>query len=1432
MDLTLTVVVAATGGSADVRLAAPDSSSAAVLLSKVRQAAGAAPDCPLSLAGRDLVGDGTVADCGLAAGAVIVAGRSLPVPAAALADLLVTSGPDSGRQVALASGDHVVGRSPHCDVPLADPTISRRHLMLSVSANATTVTDLISANGVLVDGELLTTGDVVTAPFGVAIRLGDSEIVLERHRQPQTGGLSSDRVAIHRQPRLVAPPAIVDVTFPPAPAPTTPVRVPAIAAVTPLIAGIALSLVLHQWQFLAFTALSPIMVLGQAGSDRWSSRRAARTARREHDEATAVAARQLAEALHHERARRHNAAPDLGHLMSAAAQRGSRLWHRGPDDPDLLRLRVGRGDLPSETRVIGAGPVTVADVPVCVSLSEVAVLGVSGPPDLRAGMARSLVMQVATLHSPADVQLVILAPGRPREWAWVRWLPHVAAVDGEPCTALVGFDDDQANDRVNELRNREPKRPRRAAHTVVVVDGNETLRNSAAMSALLGCPPAGTSIVWCAASTSGLPGACRAIVELCARPRLHLTVSRTGQPKVATATPDLLAAEVADAAARTLAPLHSGDTSTGYDVPTTVPWSEISGVDLHDRATAVRSVTHQWSLTPSSEITLGRGPGGPVRIDLCTDGPHALIAGTTGSGKSELLIGLVASLAARNRPDQLSLLLIDHKGGAAFNRCARLPHAIGVVTDLDSASTKRALLSLGAELRRRERLFAAVGVTDLESFAAAVSLGNGSEPLARLVIVVDEFAALAEEQPDFVGGLVGIAQRGRSLGVHLVLATQRPDGVVSADIRANTRLRICLAVARDSESRDVIDSLDASSISRRTPGRAYLRVGPGDLREFQSAFVSSRGTTVDDSTATLSPAASLGDPPPPPTSDLAVDPLANTELDTLVEVAVEVAASLRCIMPKPPWLPPLPDRLPTATLPAATDADIATWGLADLPAVGQQAPLRLDLRNAGTTVIAGTARSGRTSAALTLAVTAASRRSPDRLNLWAIDAGTGLAALSELPHCGGVVPAHDLDRVERLLAHLGREIARRRQDPGGDDRVLMLIVDSWESLAATGDGRDHLQLVDTLLRLVSDGPSAGLHVIITSDRGGLVGRLGATAAEKIVLRLTDPADFAIVGLAARDVPRQLPPGRGVRATDLALVHVGCLDDITTAAARAWPAPQPPVRRFDLLPRRVSLADLTAPEGATGDQFVLGLRAEDLNPQLLQRADVGCALVIAGPASSGRSSAVLLLARQLSGRTVAVSCSRRSPLAEFADAIQLPRDDQDHAVAVLDSLYSNDNLAPDILIDDIDLLPDGPLWTRLEELIGGRVDGGTGRDDDALIVLAGSTDAFAAAFRGPMARARRAQTGLLLCPTSPHDGELFGLALPRRGRDRCSPGRGWLAVRGTATFVQLADPATITPGSLSPRPSPSEPVRRPVPAPLNAPGFGRRASTNTAPGPPR
>ncbi|MBG7605397.1 MAG: hypothetical protein IZT58_12285, partial [Actinobacteria bacterium] len=266
------------------------------------------------------------------------------------------------------------------------------------------------------------------------------------------------------------------------------------------------------------------------------------------------------------------------------------------------------------------------------------------------------------------------------------------------------------------------------------------------------------------------------------------------------------------------------------EVPATDQATDIRIAGL-DECTAEEAARTLSALIDPEGPDVG-GASIPRSVQLADVFPaHGLIAGTTGAGKSELLRTLVVSLAARLSPDHLTFVLVDYKGGSTFDVCSDLPHTVGVVTDLDDGLAERALVSLEAELIRRERLIRAVGANDLAEYRVAENV----QTLPRLVVVIDEFAALAKELPDFLAALVGVAQRGRSLGIHLLLATQRPTGVVNDDIRANTNLRIALRLHDPADAKDVVGDELPATFPRGVPGRVALRLGPDELVVFQAA---------------------------------------------------------------------------------------------------------------------------------------------------------------------------------------------------------------------------------------------------------------------------------------------------------------------------------------------------------------------------------------------------------------------------------------------------------------------------------------------------------------------------------------------------------------------------------------------------------------------
>jgi S-DNA-T family DNA segregation ATPase FtsK/SpoIIIE len=867
-----------------------------------------------------------------------------------------------------------------------------------------------------------------------------------------------------------------------------------------------------------------------------------------------------------------------------------------------------------------------------------------------------------------------------------------------------------------------------------------------------------------------------------------------------------------------------GDQAQG-GVPDAARLLDLAGLP----ATGPDDVHAAWAASPagrSTTATLGIGADGPVQVDLRTDGPHALVAGTSGAGKSELLQTLVTSLALGNTPDALTFVLIDYKGGSAFEACRALPHCTGLVTDLDHHVAGRALASLSAELKRREEVLAGAGAMDIEDYWAR----TGAR-LPRLVLVIDEFATLVEELPDFVTGIVGIGMRGRSLGVHLVLATQRPAGVVNADIRANVNLRVCLRVTSDADSTDVIGTADAAHISKRTPGRAYLRTGHGELTPFQTARVAwPRGGNGEASDAPPVRARSLqvselGNEPPAPlaVSEDGVD----TDLAAIVDAVTAAADAHGIAAPPGPWLPPLPDVIHHRRLgadPARSPVAVPV-GLIDRPARQEQVPFVLDLERTGPLLIAGAVRSGRSTFLRTLAGALAAHAGPADVHLYALDCGNrALAPLTALPHCGAVVDGDDRDRVARLIAMLGEEVTRRQRllaaggfgslaeqraaEPAAALPHLVVLVDRMESLHARYIEVDGGRLLEQFDQLLRQGPAVGLTMVVASDRTGFTHRLASALEARLVLRQADRDDYAVMGVDHRVVPATMPAGRAIWAATTEEVQLAVLGDDPAGAAQASALRRLGddlsarfagvltsrlARRVDRLPERITLDEVERLRGAAPPEgpaaCVVAAGGDHLGPIDVDLAAMGGCFVIAGPPRSGRSTALASIVSALRGRDagtldVLVLAPRPSPLRDLST---LPGvvDVLDHAddATELEAIVNDRPGRPlAVVVDDAELLADGQAASQLERVVR------LARDGDALVLAAGATqDLLFSRYRGWLADARRTRTGLLLDPVSHTDGEVFDVRLPRSVAGGWPPGRGLLVLRGTTQLVHVALP---------------------------------------------
>ena len=740
------------------------------------------------------------------------------------------------------------------------------------------------------------------------------------------GRTASGKIAFNRPPRP-APPVPPEPLLAPAGDPRRSTRTVSFgwaALAGPLLVGLLMA-VLYSPYMALFALLSPLM-MGANWIDNRRRDRSERRHSRRRTQASMADFQAAAEAAHAEEIRRRrDLHPHLAEAVRRVRQPSIRLWERRPAHDDFMSVVAAHGSRPFTPELALDGPEPdeavaavlellgpLPDAPIAVDLGPGKLLGLVGPRSATTAMARGLLIQAAAYHGPADLAVLVAADKVTAPvWAWTAWLPHsVHPAIGRP--RLIADHRPAAAEIATELADAWDRRGN--AHwpqLLVVADGENlaTGRTPPLRPLLLGSAGPVSAIVL-ASSVDQLPATATATALIEARDSSGaIELSQFGET-ISSVLATGMSLGTARATARCLARYEDPE-QPGADsgIPHRSSLIDLLGLPAPDSrssttespalAEAVAARWKQAEHVDSLAAPIGADGHGP----LTADGPHALVGGTTGSGKSELLRTLVASLAATYSPEQVNFVLVDYKGGSAFDACASLPHVVGAVTDLDDRLAERALRCLEAELRYREQLLRERGATDVAHYRALARTEAETPwlPLARLVVIIDEFAALAAELPGFMDSLVSVAQRGRSLGMHLVLATQRPAGAVSASIRTNTALRIALRVLDAADSVDVLDSPEATAIGRHRPGRAFARFGPGELVEFQSALVT--GVTAAQRGARVVPAPD-GIPAPEPEAvpgDETADDL--TRLVAAVNTAWDRWGGA---LPRQPWPDPLP----------------------------------------------------------------------------------------------------------------------------------------------------------------------------------------------------------------------------------------------------------------------------------------------------------------------------------------------------------------------------------------------------------------------------------------------------------------------------------------------------------------------------------------------
>ncbi len=1337
---------------------------------------------------------------------------------------------------------------------------------LTILANGT-VTLNANIAGLMLDDQVIegevTWDDQILIAAGRAFRVGPPPLPPTRLQAARNGCRPVNRPARPLPQRSNNPLELPEIETPE----TKPRKLPIITMIAPLPVAVIMSFFMGP-RAMVFGLLSPIMAIGSWAEDRRQHKQSKTLRERQIRDATQIISEQINERAATDRFHRRHDQPDLGEIGDRARQRMSTLWERRPIHDDAYCVSLGLVDIPVDLQVNskpGKDPVSqtandllrqsgwASMVPSVVSLLQERGIGVVGSPDATSAVIRALIMQLVVLHGPADVGVsVFTSLNGAADHDWIKWLPH-ALDDGR---VDVHIDRESAINGVKSIRatltehDKQPfaqaKQAIKRMQFIVVDDLRHVHGRDAALAPLLAS--GGTQLRFIVASevASDLPDACTTVLTL-KRVRSRTDGGRAANaPVIGEVTVPArrftqeniivygLNEEVAADLARRLACLEDPEhlTGAGSSVPDYVNLRPLLGLepaaaasgDLigHAKQAAITAIQQSWTgyQRRVARAIIGVGADGPVIVDLVNDGPHGLIAGTTGAGKSELLRTLVVSLAVSMPPDQLNFVLVDYKGGSAFDACSELPHSVAMVTDLDEHLSKRVLRSLSAELKFREHRLRELGATDIDDVLNSAQRKGERSPLARLVVVVDEFATLAAELPEFVQSLVDVAQRGRSLGIHMILATQRPAGVVDAKIKANTNLRIALRVQDDTDSIDVIGTKVAANIDRRVPGRGVIRLGASELVDFQTAHATAiaRGDRPSErlvarrysavpKTAAIDQLSTGNTANSTQNNTVAETVGANTQtdLDIVVGAARSVFTEMDLAPARIPFQDPLPNVLRIEDMSRRSREQIANAipsqtkprnnfeipiGVIDEPEQQRQSIFAIDISTRGSLLAYGISGSGTTSLLTTIAFSAAGRLRPDQLFLYAIDADTNdLSVIKDWPHTGAVAGLDDLPFVARVIRTIAEELDRRRLNRGGankanPDATTLLLIDNFGALRQSlQDDPIQEKLLGVIESIVRDGPSFGIHTLITAKQERAIpSALASLIDQRFIFRLAEATAYSSFGIRQSDVPN-LTSGRCLISSH----NMGEVQLVLPRPAdlqRVLSVPQPDAGkgapRVPNVPNTVT--SMVVNQALAGRRFntepgsfavPIGLSIETGDAVALILRPGEHALIV-GPARTGRSS----LARRLVQRVhtdfpdvpIAILNTRPGPLAEEISGTVLVSE-PDEINAFVDIIL-NTKRRRIVVIDDADRLS-SPGLERLA----------AARDDLLSIVAIGRPDGMRGfGFWGK--NLGNSRNGVITKPTQ-GDGELLRVSLPSR-MPRIGNATGVLVDDGDIRIVQLID----------------------------------------------
>lgn len=863
-----------------------------------------------------------------------------------------------------------------------------------------------------------------------------------------------------------------------------------------------------------------------------------------------------------------------------------KLWERTSEQNDFLNVRIGLGerdanikfsyqerrftmdedDLQDKMLEICENTPKLTEVPMTVSLLQDSVLGIIGNDNCIYRFVNSILVQLSGQHSYDEVKFAfLLNEKQEKDMLFVRRLPHIW--DDTKSIRFLATNPTEAKeisnyfDKIIETRieNKNDSDVGDMPHYIVFVfdkklgDKTEMLkkiykhRNKINMSVIYICN-----------QLKNLPKECSKFIELNGdRAKIYDKNDITGTRL--TITPEYYTNTDLDTIASHLANSQLDLTDSTFNLPKMITFLDMYGVGKIEHLNA-ETRWRENNPVKSLETPIGIDTMGEIfKLDLHEKfhGPHGLVAGMTGSGKSEFIMAFILSMALNYHPNEVAFVLIDYKGGGMAKAFEKLPHTAGIITNLDGAAVNRSLVSIQSELKRRQAIFSEAGKQvgesniDIYKYQKLFREGKVSEPLQHLFIISDEFAELKTQQPDFMEQLVSAARIGRSLGVHLILATQKPAGVVDDQIWSNSKFRICLKVQDRADSMDMLKRPDAASLS--DTGRFYLQVGYNELFELgQSAWagapylpsdkvVKQRDTSVEllDRCGTVISNMKM------PTEQVIKNP--KKQLDEITDYLARIAKEEN-ISVRPLWLEPIPENIFVEDLRTKYCHSENTFqlnpiiGEYDDPAHQRQNILTLPLSEEGNAIVYGTAGNGKTTFLTTMLYSLISTHTPDEVMIYILDfSSETLRAFAKAPHIGDVMVSGDDEKIKNMFRMVDGEIQKRKQicsEYGGDyaSYIASGHTDIPNIVIAINNYAGFSEIYEEFEKYVQfqsrEGIKYGIYYVITALSTNAVRyRLQQNFKQMFALQMNDISEYSsVLGSTGGMIPSKMK-GRGLIKTD-------------------------------------------------------------------------------------------------------------------------------------------------------------------------------------------------------------------------------------------------------------------------------------------------------------